>query len=158
MRGRPARIRELHFGCEKLEFDSLEPRSGEARQSKKRRLRTWSQSVATCAGDNYPANNREARVEKPPTSGIQCFTMSGSADIWLCAMTNAPEPSISLGAARMRLHRKRRREGLRCLTILLRETKIEALIYWGYLKPEMRDSKNAILNALNAHFDRALVI
>jgi len=50
-------------------------------------------------------------------------------------------------------HRKRRREGLHCLTIQLRETEIDVLIYKGLLKPEMRNSKNAIINALHAHFD-----
>jgi hypothetical protein len=58
----------------------------------------------------------------------------------------------------MRRHRKRRREGLRCLTIQLRETEIDALIYRGMLKAEMRNSKNAILNALHAYFDITLVI
>jgi hypothetical protein len=72
-------------------------------------------------------------------------------------MTNAPEPSAS-PAARMRRHRQRRREGLRCLMVQLRETEIEALIYRGLLKPEMRNSKNAILNALHAYFDITLVI
>ena len=46
-------------------------------------------------------------------------------------MSNAPDLSISLAAARMRLHRKRRREGVRCLTILLRETEIDVLIRRG---------------------------
>ena len=73
-------------------------------------------------------------------------------------MSDAPGPSISLAAARMRRHRKRRREGLRCLTIQLRETEIDALIYRGMLKAEMRNSKNAILNALHAYFDITLVI
>jgi len=54
-------------------------------------------------------------------------------------MTNNPEPSISPAAVRMRRHRKLRREGLRCLMIQLRETEIEALIYRGLLKPEMRN-------------------
>ena len=73
-------------------------------------------------------------------------------------MTNAPEPSVSPAAARMRRHRKRRRDGLHCLTVELRETEIDALIYRGLLKPEMRNSKNAVLNALHAYFDITLVI
>jgi hypothetical protein len=40
---------------------------------------------------------------------------------------NAPTPS----AERMRLHRDRRRRGLRCLMIELRETDIDALIRGG---------------------------
>src|SRR5712691_9739731 len=36
-------------------------------------------------------------------------------------------------AERMRLHRKRRRNGLRCMRILLHETEIDALIRKGFL-------------------------
>jgi len=71
-------------------------------------------------------------------------------------MTDAPRPSISLAAARMRRHRKRRRDGLRCLTVELRETEIDMLICKALLKPEMRHSKNAIINALYDHFDITL--
>jgi hypothetical protein len=38
-------------------------------------------------------------------------------------------PHLSPAAARMRLHRDRRRRGLRCLTIELRETEIDVLIW-----------------------------
>ena len=68
-------------------------------------------------------------------------------------MTNAPDLSISLAAARMRRHRKRRREGVRCLTILLRETEIDVLIRRALLNPEMRNNEFAIISALHAHFD-----
>jgi hypothetical protein len=71
-------------------------------------------------------------------------------------MTSDPEPSISPAAARMRRHRRRRREGLRCLTVELRETEIDMLVCRALLKPEMRHSKNAIINALHAHFDQTL--
>jgi hypothetical protein len=84
--------------------------------------------------------------------------LDGSAGLWSCAMTNASEPSISPAAKRMRRHRERRRDGLRCLTIQLRETEIDALIYRGMLKPEMRNSNIAIINALHGYFDIALVI
>jgi hypothetical protein len=43
-------------------------------------------------------------------------------------------------AKRMRRYRQRRRDGLRCLTIQLRETEIEALIYKGLLNFETRAS------------------
>ena len=42
-------------------------------------------------------------------------------------------------AARMRLHRDRRRRGLRCLTIELRETEIDALIRIGLLEERSHD-------------------
>ena len=56
----------------------------------------------------------------------------------------------------MRRLRRRRRDGLRCLIVELRETEIETLVYKGLLKPEKRHSKNAIINALHAHFDQTL--
>jgi hypothetical protein len=71
-------------------------------------------------------------------------------------MTNAPEPSVSPAAARMRRHRKRRREGLRCLTVELRGSEIDMLVCRALLKPEMRNNKNAIINALHEHFDQTL--
>jgi hypothetical protein len=73
-------------------------------------------------------------------------------------MTNNPEPSISPAAMRMRRHRKRRSGGLRCLTIELRDSEIDMLICRALLKPEMRNSKNAIINALYAHFDQTLTM
>lgn len=71
-------------------------------------------------------------------------------------MNQSSITAISLPAERMRRHRQRRRDGLRCLTIQLRETEIDVLIYKGLLKPETRHSKNAIINALHAHFDQTL--
>ena len=71
-------------------------------------------------------------------------------------MTSNSEQSISRAAARMRRHRKLRRDGLRCLTIQLRETEIDVLICRALLKPEMRHSKNAIIDALHAYFDQTL--
>jgi hypothetical protein len=59
-------------------------------------------------------------------------------------------------AERMRRHRQRRRDGLRCLVIELRETEIDALTRRGLLKPEMRNDTVAIIDALYAHLDRTI--
>jgi hypothetical protein len=56
----------------------------------------------------------------------------------------------------MRRYRQRRRDGLRCLTVQLRETEIEALVHKGLLPFETRYSKNAIINALRDFFDLTL--
>jgi hypothetical protein len=56
----------------------------------------------------------------------------------------------------MRLHRKRRRQGLRCLTIELRETEIDALIGKGLLDSEMRHDLRAVCAALYTHLDQTL--
>jgi hypothetical protein len=65
-------------------------------------------------------------------------------------------PSISAAAERMRLHRHRRRNGLRCLNVELRETEIDTLIRKGLLKQETRNDPYAVREALYAHLDNTL--
>jgi hypothetical protein len=62
----------------------------------------------------------------------------------------------NLAAERMRHHRQRRRDGLRCLMIELRETEIETLICKGLLKWETRNDRSAIIRALYEFFDHTL--
>jgi hypothetical protein len=69
---------------------------------------------------------------------------------------NEPGARLSPAAERMRLHRKRQRQGLRCMTVELRETEIQTLIHWGLLKPKMRNDLYEIREALYAHLDRTL--
>jgi hypothetical protein len=57
----------------------------------------------------------------------------------------------SPAAARMRLHRDRRKRGLRCLTIELRETEIDVLVGKGLLTSETRHDAGAVCDALYAH-------
>jgi hypothetical protein len=64
--------------------------------------------------------------------------------------------TISAAAKRMRLHRERRSLGLRCLTIMLHEAEIDALICNGFLNFETRNDPNAICAALYNLFDRTL--
>ena len=59
-------------------------------------------------------------------------------------------------AERMRLHRERRRHGLRCLMIELRETDVDALICGGLLEHETRNDRNAVRKALYGHLNRTL--
>ena len=63
----------------------------------------------------------------------------------------------NLAAERMRRHRQRRRDGLRCLTIELYETEVDALIQKRLLKPEMRCDPFAITEALYEHLKHTLV-
>jgi hypothetical protein len=60
-------------------------------------------------------------------------------------------------AERMRLHRKRRRQGLRSVRILLRVTDIDDFVRLGLLKEELRESPEAIeavvLNLLKLALD-----
>ena len=69
--------------------------------------------------------------------------------------TTEPAP-LSPAAERMRIHRQRRKVGLRCLTIELRETEIDSLTRKGLLRPEARHETKAVVEALYAHLDRTL--
>jgi hypothetical protein len=62
----------------------------------------------------------------------------------------------SAAAERMRRHRQRRRDGLRCLIIELRETEIDTLIRIGLLKAETRNDMDSVSRALYAHLDHTL--
>ena len=64
--------------------------------------------------------------------------------------------SLTPAAERMRLHRERRRQGLRCLIVELRETEIDAFVEMGLLKNETRDDPEAVSEALYEHLDRTL--
>jgi len=75
--------------------------------------------------------------------------------IEVCAMKQQ-QPRPSLAAERMRRHRQRRRDGLRCLMVELRDSEIDELIRRGLLKSEMRNVDDEIIDALYAHLDRTL--
>ena len=68
----------------------------------------------------------------------------------------ATPPTACSAAKRMRYHRERRREGLRCITIELRETEIDELIRRKLLQADARNDIYAIREALHMHFDRTL--
>jgi hypothetical protein len=64
--------------------------------------------------------------------------------------------SSSPAAERMRRYRQRRRNGLRCLTIQLRETEIDGLIRRGLLKVEERNELSAVRESFYAHLEQTL--
>ena len=61
----------------------------------------------------------------------------------------APSP----GALRMARHRNRRRKGLRCITIELRETEIDVPIRRGRLAGDSRGDRAAVRKALHGFHD-----
>ena len=74
-------------------------------------------------------------------------------------MTNpstAASATRSAAAERMQRHRERRRQGLRCLMIQLRETEVDALIRQGLLSPEMRNNASAVRKAFYMFLDGTL--
>jgi hypothetical protein len=59
-------------------------------------------------------------------------------------------------AERMRLYRRRRRNGTRCVSVFLHETEIDVLIQEGFLKPERRHNHNAVEDAIGSFICGAL--
>jgi hypothetical protein len=78
----------------------------------------------------------------------------------LLEMTTNPPTAApatrSAAAERMRRHRERRRDGLRCLTIELRESEIDALARNGFLKSDTRNDLYSIETALYQFLERTL--
>jgi hypothetical protein len=62
----------------------------------------------------------------------------------------------SPAAMRMRRSRERRREGLRCIRVELRETEISALVRIGLLERDARNNRIAVLKALYGFLEREL--
>jgi hypothetical protein len=79
-------------------------------------------------------------------------------DAEMMASPPSAQPAApSAAAERMRRHRERRREGLRCLTVEVRESEIDTLVRMGLLTTDMRNNTIRIIEALHAHFDRTLI-
>ena len=67
-------------------------------------------------------------------------------------------PKIARGGAaeRMRRSRRRRRDGLRCFRLEIRDSEIEGLVRRGLLPASEQTNRNAIMKAMYAFFDRTL--
>jgi len=59
-------------------------------------------------------------------------------------------------ACRMRLHRARKRAGLRCLMLEVRETEIAALVRKGLLRTDSQNDDGAVRDAFYSLLDRSL--
>jgi len=64
---------------------------------------------------------------------------------------------ITPGAERMRISRQRRREGMRCFTIEMRETEIDRLVALGLLSADGRSDQNAVVQAIYRFLDQSLI-
>jgi hypothetical protein len=71
------------------------------------------------------------------------------------ASNTANDRSITPGALRMRASRQRRRAGLRCITLDLRESDIGRLIELGHLRDAHRADNNKVLAAQYRFLDRS---
>jgi hypothetical protein len=65
-------------------------------------------------------------------------------------------PTISPAAKRMRRHRERRRNKLRCFRVELREAEIDRLVRIGFLDHGSRFDKVSVLKAFYIFLDRTL--
>ena len=66
------------------------------------------------------------------------------------------KPSASKAAERMRESRQRKRKGMKCFTIELRDTEISELVQRGLLDGGKRADSKAILEAIYRHLDATL--
>jgi hypothetical protein len=71
-------------------------------------------------------------------------------------MNQPDDPRPSPAAERMRLHRERRRNGMRSLWVELHVTEIDALVRIGLLQAETCNDPNAIREALYGYLERTL--
>ena len=71
-------------------------------------------------------------------------------------MNTKPTKLSATPAERMRLYRKRHRNGLRSVRILLHETEIDSLVEKVFLKQDRRASANAVQNAIDLFICDAL--
>jgi hypothetical protein len=74
----------------------------------------------------------------------------------MAVATTSNERERSPAAERVRLHRRRRSIGVRCLTIELREIEIDDLIRRGLLPSESRTDRAAVVGALYKFLDMTL--
>jgi hypothetical protein len=79
------------------------------------------------------------------SGGEQSMTIAGQ-----CANTVSP------AAERMRRHRQRRRDGLKCITIELCDPEIDELVNQGLLAHESRNDADEIRLALYKLFEQTL--
>ena len=81
--------------------------------------------------------------------------MAHNADKTVITSATKPERRVA-AAERMRLHRRRQRDGLRCVIVEVRESEVSVLIRIGLLAPETRHDPHAVRRALHAFFDLTL--
>jgi hypothetical protein len=71
-------------------------------------------------------------------------------------MSSNPTKASFTAAERVRLYRKRRREGMRYVRVLLSAPEIDSLVRMGLLRQERRRDPEALQDAVGALFDWAL--
>lgn len=124
-------------------------RDGEAAREREMHARVHAEAAA--AAVDPPVRIRaEAMSERAEAISTGCRAVAEPSSAMRC------KPSITEGAAapsaaalRMRRHQERRRDGLRCMMVELRETEVTALIRKGLLD-DARYDLQAVKNAFYA--------
>ena len=111
---------------------------------------------------NSGATAKLSAMSTPPDSAPE-LPASAPSPVESAAsdVSSPPAPSASHGARRARLLRKRRRQGLRPVQVLLHRTDIEAMIRLGHLKEEeLQDAEalgRAVYGVVDLFLDNAKV-
>jgi hypothetical protein len=100
-------------------------------------------------------SSRQLAVDRQTSKGGLTETMANESEAAVSPANSKPVAS-SPAAERMRRHRYRKRNGLRCLAIQLRETEIDALVRRGFLKAETRNDVSAVRESFYAYLERTL--
>ena len=93
------------------------------------------------------------RADRLDRTFALCCAIGHDRIIMLNDLPNPPH-SRSPSAKRMARHRERRRNGMRCITVELREVEIAFLIRSQFLEPEDRADPIALRNAMHRWLDR----
>ena len=110
-------------------------------------------SKYTAIRDHRNAGCARQTYQRQPGEVGRVMLDSGLPEMTTNLSTPAPR---SAAAERMRRHRERRRDGLRCLMIELREQEIDALVRNGFLKADTRNDPYWIEMALYEFLERNL--
>ena len=139
-----------------LLIDSVPTLAPEPMRCQRRLSSQWSSSP-----DHGVARNSDRPAHPPLATGPQqAIHQSGNPmahSTETVVASPLPGPAgRSPAAERMRRHRQRKKDGLRSLTIELREREVDALIRKGLLKPETRNVTYDVQMALYAFLEATL--
>jgi hypothetical protein len=110
---------------------------------------------AAARAENFESDNPSENLMLL-AAGIYYNFRTTLMDAEMTAISPTTAPVTRTAAAeRMRRYRQRRRDGLRCLMIELRETEIDALISNGLLAAEDRQDYDSLQSAFYSFLDDA---
>ena len=85
------------------------------------------------------------------------FERTTAEAVQLVAVADMRKPLFKAGSIRSRRSRERRRDGLRCVTIEIRDEELDEFVRRSLLSDAARCDVEAIKQAIYSHFDATLV-